>query len=187
MPRRGCTRATSTNRRRRRRRRLLLLLGLPLLRLGLLRLRPLLRGQLAQEPKPDVGLVSHPEPAALLDAALQSRHVPSTCHGQHKASVSQELQTVPPARTGSQHSTHVSWSRWESLVCVCGWESLVCDSLCVSRWLWSRTDCCGHCGGDLLGARGLLLHLLQPLLLRLRRRCPHPRNHIHSNTDGGGR
>ena len=61
---------------------------------------------------------------------------------------------------------------------MCRWESLVCDSLCVSRWLWSRTDCCGHCGGDLLGARGLLLHLLQPLLLRLRRRCTHPRNHI---------
>ena len=76
-------------------RRLLLLLGLPLLRLGLLRLRPLLRGQLAQEPKPDVGLVSHPEPAALLDATLKSRHVPSTCHDQHKVSVSQELQETP--------------------------------------------------------------------------------------------
>ena len=89
------TRASRRRRRRRSSRRLLLLLGLPLLRLGLLRLRPLLRGQLAQEPKPNVGLVGHPEPAALLDATLKSRHVPSTCHDQHKVSVSQELQETP--------------------------------------------------------------------------------------------
>ena len=108
------TRTRAARRRRRRRRRLLLLLRLPLLRLGLLRLRPLLRGQLAQEPKPDVGLVSHPEPAALLDATLKSRHVPSTCHDQHKVSVSQELQETPVSQK-PRTATFVWWSRWRVL------------------------------------------------------------------------